>query len=116
MRMNHKVIVTFAKDTCETEAICLKSATDLMLHMPAAWTAASLGFKVSLTKTGTFIPVYDGATLVQLTPAVDKAYVVPMDQLQAAAWIRLWSQNGSGTKTDQAAAREIGIQFVKEIR
>jgi len=116
MRMNNKLVVSFVKDTCETEPICFKSVTDMMLHMPAAWTAASIGFKASLTKTGTYLPIYDGDVLVQFTPLVNQAFVVPVPQLQATAWLRLWSQDGTGTKTDQAAARSLSVQMVMEIR
>jgi len=82
------------------------------IRMPAAWTAASIGFKVSNTEDGTFLPLYDhDGNLVQIdSPSVDGAYQIPT-ALVAAGWVKLWSQNGSGTNTAQAAERSIIVDI-----
>jgi hypothetical protein len=83
-----------------------------VVHMPAAWTAASLGFKVCAEEGGTYLPLYDETgTLVQISsPAASQSYNLPAE-LAGCRWVKLWSQNGSGTNTAQAAARTIGLDL-----
>lgn len=78
--------------------------------MPATWTAASIGFKVCDTATGTFLPLYDkDAALVQISsPAVDKAYSLPAD-LFGAVFVQLFSQDGAGSATNQGGDRSVKI-------
>ena len=92
--------------------IDFRSFSMMTIHMPAAWTPASMGFKVSTESGGTFIPLYDeNGNLVQITsPAVDKAYVAPAE-LAAVRFVKLWSQNGSGTNTNQGAARTLEVDL-----
>jgi len=83
-----------------------------ILTMPAAWTAASIGFKVCSTPGGTFLPLYDSlGNLFQITaPAASKAYQLP-DELFGAHFVQLWSQNGAGVDAAQAAERSIGVML-----
>ena len=84
----------------------------LVVTMPAAWTAASIGFKVSPTKSGTFVPLYDDdGTLIQIdSPTADNAYTAPAG-IAAGHWVKLWSQNGSGSDTNQAAERTLTVSM-----
>ena len=82
----------------------------LIVHMPAAWTAASIGFYVCDSYAGTYQKLYDdNGNLVQIdSPSAAGAYAAPAE-VAAARWVKLWSQNGSGTDTNQAAARTITV-------
>jgi hypothetical protein len=82
----------------------------LCVHMPAVWTAASIGFYVCSTEDGTYTPLYDrNGVLVQIVaPAVDKSYVAPAE-VTVARWLKLWSQDGAGSSTNQGAARSLVV-------
>jgi len=79
--------------------------------MPATWTAASIGFHISATEAGTFLPIYDedGAILEIITPAVDTAYAAP-PALSGAHWVKLWSQT-AGVDVAQAVQRVLPIDM-----
>lgn len=83
-----------------------------LVHMPAAWTAASIGFKVASESGGTFLPLYDkNGSLVQVSsPAVDTAVAFPAE-VAACKWVKLWSQDGSASNTAQAAARSLTVDL-----
>ena len=83
-----------------------------ILRMPAAWTAASVGFHVSDSEEGTYLPLYDDdGTLVQIdNPLVSRAYSMP-PEIECCLFVKLWSQNGSGTNTVQAAERALGVDL-----
>ena len=106
--------VNIASGGTLTGAFHMTPFTMGLIRMPAAWTAASVGFYVSNSEAGTFLPLYDQyGSLVQISsPAVDKAYVFPAD-LAGAHWVKLWSQNGSGTGTTQTrtGGTTIGVEL-----
>lgn len=91
-----------------TEIIDMRDYSLLLVHMPAAWTSASIGFKVSSESAGTFLPLYDdNGTLVQIdSPAVDCAYSAP-PEVAVCRFVKLWSQDGSASNTNQGAARAL---------
>ena len=93
-------------------AIDMRKLTMGVLHMPAAWTAASIGFHVCSTQGGSFQPLYDkNGSLVQISsPAAACAYVLPAD-LAGCHWIKLWSQDGAGSGANQAAARSFTLDM-----
>jgi hypothetical protein len=82
------------------------------LYMPAAWTAASIGIKVSTSPGGTYYPLYDNAgDIIEIDgPAVDKAYQLPRDMF-GCTFVKLWSQDGAGANTNQGAERTIVIEI-----
>jgi len=92
--------------------IDMRLYTMLIVHMPAAWTAASLGFQVSPTSGGTFQPLYDDlGNLVQIAGSTtSRSYQAP-PELAGCRYVKLWSQNGTGTNTNQAADRAIGVSL-----
>ena len=92
--------------------IDMQKVAFLLIHMPAAWTAASIGFKVSQESGGTFLPLYDDdGSLVQIdSPTASKAYVAPA-ALAAARFVKLWSQDGTGSNTAQGAERTLGVDL-----
>ena len=104
----HHTTLTIANGANLSDALDFRLFSMLTVLMPAAWTAASIAFKVCSTNGGTYLPLYDdNGNLVQIdSPAVDKAYAAP-PAVAGAIWVKLWSQNGSGTNTNQGAARSL---------
>ena len=87
-----------------------------MVIMPAAWTAASLGFKVCDTEDGTYLILRtDAGVPIQITGIVTdaaNAYKLPADLFNGPIWVRPWSKHATaGTITDinQDAARTIKL-------
>jgi len=112
IRLNSSTIVTIALNGNLSTVIPFSEFAGGVIHMPAAWTAASIGFTVSSSADGTFLPLYDdNGTLVQIdSPAVSCAYSMPADVF-AARFVKLWSQDGTGTLTAQDAARTIIVDL-----
>jgi hypothetical protein len=102
--------LTIANGAAVTEAFEMSNHAGGSVLMPAAWTAASIGFQIAVTAAGTFYPLYDDSgALVQISsPAVDNAYSIPA-AVFGAAWVKLWSQDGSASDENQGAARTIGV-------
>jgi len=102
--------LTIANGAALTEAFEMSNHAGGIVLMPAAWTAASIGFQVSDSHGGTYYPLYDqNGTLVQISsPAVDKAYSFPAEVF-SGGWVKLWSQDGAASGTNQGAARTIGV-------
>lgn len=97
----------------------LSSAIDLgplvgdagLVLVPSTWTAAAMGFKVSATQTGTFVPLRDeSGSVVQISgiQAAAAAWYKLPDALRGAQWVKLWSQN-AGVDVNQAAARTLVV-------
>ena len=97
-------IIDISEDDDLSTEIDLGDVREFIVVMPDTWTSASIGFKVSPTSGGTFVPLYDdGGNLVQInSPAVDKAYAAP-PEVGIARYVKLWSQDGSGSNTVQGA-------------
>ena len=104
--------VTIANGEALSEEFYLAPYTFLLVHMPAAWTAASVGFKVAQEEDGTYQPLYDEAgNLVQIaSPAVDKVYSAPAE-VAGGLFVKLWSQDGAGANTNQGAERKLGLSM-----
>ncbi len=111
-RQDSTVTATIALGAAVSDAIDMQQYAMGTVHMPAAWDAASLGFKVSTTLAGTYLPLYDeSGALVQISsPAVDKAYTLPA-RVAACRFVKLWSQNGAGTDVAQTAARSLPLDL-----
>jgi len=108
--------VTIAESEAESAAFDMSALVMGVVRMPAEWTAAGVGFKVSDGEGGTFLPLYDEETsIVQIGtssvhPVAGRAYGTP-PELSGAHWVKLWSQDGSGSDTNQAAARTLEIDL-----
>ena len=111
-RFERNLTVTIAKTANLSEEIDMSDKALLALHMPSAWTAASIGFKASPTPGGTFQPVYNSnGVLVQISsPTASKTYIAPAE-IAACRYIKLWSQDGSGANKAQGAERAIGVEL-----
>ena len=111
-RQDSTVTATIALGAAVSDAIDMQQYAMGTVHMPAAWDAASIGFKVSTTLAGTYLPLYDeSGALVQIaSPAVDQAYTLPA-RVAACRFVKLWSQNGAGTDVAQTAARSLPLDL-----
>lgn len=104
------VLIDISEDDDLSEEIDFREWAFALLEMPAAITACSIGFKIAHTSGGTFLPLYDhDGNLVQISsPSVDCAYELP-PEVAAARYVKLWSQDGSGSNTAQAADRSFTL-------
>lgn len=90
--------------------INLVGATLCGLIMPAAWDAASIGFKAASASGGTFVPLYNASgILVSVTVSTSRFVILNAADFAAMQFFKLWSQNGAGTDTNQTADRSITI-------
>ncbi len=105
------VSLTIANGEAESDAFDMKDYAGGQLMMPAAWTAANIGFKVASSQGATYYPLYDsdGAIVEITSPAVDNAYQLPIE-LYGALWVKAWSQDGSANDTNQGAARTLIVE------
>lgn len=102
--------IVIANGVALSEAVVFKSYSKGIFHMPAAWTAADIGFYVSSEADGTYLPLYDGANPVVITgPAADRSYPLPAG-LEPALFFKFWS-NTAGVDTNQGAERTIIIEL-----
>lgn len=107
---SHSVTVTIANGAALSGVINMEEFTQGIIHMPAAWTAADIGFYVSSEVGGTYLPVSNASGLVVISgPAVDNAYVLPAD-IYPARYIKLWS-NTAGSDENQGAARTLIVDL-----
>jgi hypothetical protein len=109
-RDTHVKTVTIANGAALSDAIDMRRYSFLVVHMPAAWTAASIGFQVSDSLGGTYDPLYDDdGNLLEITsPAVDKAYTAPA-AVAAAHFLKIWSET-SGSGVNQGAERSLILE------
>jgi hypothetical protein len=103
------ITVTIANGTAESAAIDLRDVVGDagLVGIPAAWTSAALGFKVSPTADGTFSPLRDETgSIVQVSgiQTAAAAYYKLPDALRGAMFVKLWSQT-AGSDANQAADR-----------
>ena len=109
-RSSYTFPVTIPNGTALSNVVSFHEYAYGILHMPAAWTAASIGFQVCSTIDGTFLPLYDeGGTLVELTVTVDQAHPLPAEVL-AARYVKIWSETG-GAGVNQGAARSLIVDM-----
>jgi len=112
-RATKQLSVTIASGAAVSEAIDMTGYAAAIVIMPAAWTAADLGVKVSGSNGGTFAPLLDWANGYDTNVSIDgaaagKAYPMPLAAF-AAPYIQLWSHDGAGADTAQDAARTLTV-------
>lgn len=112
IRYESQDLVSIASGAAVSDVIDFRRGSLLVVHMPGAWTSASVGFQVSDARDGTFSPLYDDdGNLVQIdSPSADRAYMAPA-ALAGARFVKLWSQNGSGSDTNQTADRSLRVDL-----
>lgn len=99
---------SIAISTAITDAIDMRPFASGSVKVPSAWTTANIGFKVSDTVDGTYDPLYDhtGSIVECATPAASRQIELP-PEIFGCAFIKLWSQDGAASDTNQAAARSL---------
>jgi hypothetical protein len=82
------------------------------IEMPAAWTAAALGFEVSIDGA-TFYTAYDNAgNLLQATVAASRHIVFPLDSAIYGPFLKVKSVGaGTDVAANQGAARTLRLVF-----
>lgn len=102
--------VTILNGAALSDGVVYKKYSKGVIHMPAGWTAADIGFYVSSEVNGTYLPLYDGASPVVISgPAADRVFPLPA-ALAPALFFRLWS-NTAGVDTNQGADRVITVEL-----
>jgi len=104
--------VTIAESAHLSGAIDMRDYSGGILVMPAAWTTADIGFHISDAIDGTFVPLkdHDDAYVVVDAPDVDTAFELP-PEIFGAHFVKLWSTDGAGANTAQAAARSLLVML-----
>lgn len=84
-------------------------------QLPAGMTACAIGVHVSKEENGAYVPLYDdesAGTPIQVgdgtTDLSSKAFTFPA-KVYPWTWVKLWSQNGSGTNVNQASPRLVTV-------
>jgi hypothetical protein len=115
MRETKVIHATIANGEAESEALNMGEMAGGYVHFPAAWTDANLGFKVSPTEDGDYVPLLDdlGSPLQISGIVTDEslAYALP-DGLYSASYFKLWSKSttiATQTDTNQGAERSLTI-------
>lgn len=108
--------IDISVDAALGTAVLVEGYDEGYLVMPAAWTAADIGFKVCDTKDGTYSILRDTAgVIVDIEdPTVDIAHVLPEQLFNGTIWIKPWSKNATPateTKVDQTTADRV-LKFV----
>lgn len=105
VRRSHAVTLTIANGAALSGAFSNKDFAAGVVHVPAAITAAGLGFYVCSTVGGTYLPLYDhdGALVEIAAMTASRAFELP-PEIFAARYIKLWSQT-SGSGVNQGADR-----------
>ena len=102
--------VTIAINTAISGAIDVSRYSGMQVFMPAAWTAANIGFKVCATESGTYVQLNDkdDAIVEIASPTAALAHNAP-SELFPTMFLKVWSQDGAGSDTNQAAARTLTL-------
>jgi len=84
-----------------------------LVYVPAQWTAANIGFVVSTTESGTYVPLCDeyGARvkITNVSTATAKAYKIPLS-VAGTHWLKLASlDTADDSAENQAAARTLYV-------
>lgn len=115
LRRDNLLTVEIAQGAAESEPIDMRDYAAGLVIMPAAWTAADLGVKVSDSENGTFVPLKDeqnkfGTDVNIDGPATSTAYPIPVWAFPAR-WVKLWSHDGTGNSVTQGAKRTLTIML-----
>jgi hypothetical protein len=111
LRRSETTTLTIASGANLSDELDFTEHSMLIIHMPAAWTAASIGFHVAHTTGGTFQPLYDQlGNLVQVAgpPVASRDYQAP-PEVAGCRYVKLWSQNGAGANVNQGAERSMAV-------
>lgn len=109
-RARHELTVSVVKDTCESAVFSMHDYADGHLHMPAAWTAAAVGFKACDEEAGTYVPVYNHSGQLVKCASIGPSMIVTMPpKVTSLGFVRLWSIDGSEADVNQGADRTLKV-------
>lgn len=103
-------IVTIAISAALSDPIDLSKYSGGVILMPAAWTAAGIGFKVSNSYGGTYVALIDAAgDEIEAAAAGVVSVAHPMPAaIFGFKYIKLWSET-AGADVTQAAERVLNL-------
>lgn len=105
---------TVAVDSSLSTAADFGRLTLVAVVMPAAWTAAEVGFQAAPTAGGAYQPVYraidDGARF-QVTVAADRYVTLSPLDMAGVRYVKLESLDVGGSAVNQAAGRAITLVY-----
>lgn len=103
---------TIAENEALSGEIDVRGKISGAVHMPAAWTAASLGLYAAPSSGGTFAPVYDkDGSLYTVSVDASRCIIIDPQILVPLRYIKLWSQDGSGSNVTQGAERSFSVDL-----
>ena len=107
--------LTIAESAAVTQAFWMGDHIGGHVIVPAAWTAANIGFKICDSETGTFVIAKTEAGVpIQISAVLTSqsdSFKIP-NELFPVSWVKLWSKSTTAaTETDvnQAAARSLTV-------
>ena len=110
IRSSSVVTVTILNGAALSQAISMADYALGSIILPAAWTAASISFKVCDSNGGTFVPLKVAAgTICEITVAASGAYPLPAELL-SCAYFKVWSET-SGSDVTQGADRILTLML-----
>ena len=110
-RSSYSQDTTIASGTALSGILSWYEFASGVIHLPAAWTAADIGFQVASELTDTFQPLYDDAgNLVEISsPAAGRSVEVPASVLPSR-FVKVWSQS-AGSGVNQGADRALIVDM-----
>jgi hypothetical protein len=113
VRRTAVVTLTIAQTAALSDAVDMTDYAGGEILMSGDWTAADLGAQLSDTLGGTYATLKDSSNAYGIDVSIDgpvasAAYPIPPFWF-GAHFLKLHSHNGSGTNTNQAAARSIKL-------
>ena len=107
---NQTLSITIANGAALSAAFNMDTFTRGIVHLPAAWTTADIGFYVSSEFGGTYTKLSDASGIVVISgPVASGSYVLPSNMV-AARFVKLWS-NLVGADENQGADRIMTIDL-----
>jgi hypothetical protein len=105
--------VTIAAGAAVSNAVDFSKWAGGSVIMPAAWTAADLGFQISDAEDGTYVVYADrlnqfGTDVSIDGPEASRGYPLP-GWVFDTHWVKLFSHDGSGTGENQDAERTLTL-------
>ena len=103
-------VVTIPNGSAVSDVLEVREFAGGVVSMPAAWTAANIGFKHCAAPNGTFQPLRDATgALVEIVASAAGEFVLP-DALFACQFVQLWSES-AGSNVNQGADRPITVSL-----
>ena len=107
---NQTLVIAIASSAALSAAFNMDTFSKGIIHLPAAWTTADIGFYVSSKYNGTYTKLSDASGIVVISgPVASGSYVLPANMV-AARFVKLWS-NLAGSNENQTAERIMTIDL-----